>query len=280
MATTYTATTSDESLKNSLAVSSGIHLLLLFLLYFGLPHLMAPLPTPHDPIPFEIVEIADITNTRLKEPEPQTKPPEQPPPPPEKKPETVQQPQPTPEVKPPTPAPPQPKVEEQAEALTATPAKKPPPPKPVTKPANDAFAKMLKNLELSKQPEAPKSPETKADSKSQAQPVASQAPSLSTRLTISQEDALRRQIEQNWNIPIGARDIENMVVEIHIDVNPDRTVQQAKIIDQGRMGDSFYRAVAESALRAVYASSPLELPADRYEQWKGINMSFNAKDAL
>ncbi len=55
----------------------------------------------------------------------------------------------------------------------------------------------------------------------------------------------------------------------------------AKIIDQGRMTtDSFYRAVAESALRAVYASSPLELPADGYQQWKGINMTFSAKDVL
>ncbi len=198
---------------------------MLLLLYFGLPHLMEPLPEHHDPVPFQIVEIADITNTRLKEPKPETKPPEQPPPPPEKKPETVQQPQPMPEPKPTPPTPPQPKVEEQVEALTAEPMKKPPPPKPVTKPAADAFAKMLKNLEVNKQVEAPKSPETKTDSKSQAQPVASQAPSLSTRLTISEEDALRRQIEQNWNIPIGARDIENMTVEIHIDVNPDRTVQ-------------------------------------------------------
>src|ERR1700743_1563237 len=99
MSSGYYATTNDESLKNSLAVSSGLHLIALLFLYFGLPHLMSPLPEHHDPVPFEIVETADITNTRLKEPEPQTKPPEQPPPPPEKKPATVQQPQPQPEPK-------------------------------------------------------------------------------------------------------------------------------------------------------------------------------------
>jgi outer membrane biosynthesis protein TonB len=261
-------TVNDESLKNSIAVSGALHLMALLLLYFGLPHLLTPLPEHHDPVPFEIVEIADLTNTNVK-PQDEQKPPAPPPPKPESKPEQAQ-------------TLPPPKPPEQIEALSAEP--KPavkPPPKPVVKPQPDAFTKMLKNLEANKQPEAPKAQDTKADSKTPSPQAVSSAPTLSTRLTISEEDALRRQIEQHWNIPIGARDIDSMYVEIHIDVNPDFTVQQAKIVDQNRMtSDPFFRAFAESALRAVYASSPLELPADKYEQWKGINMTFSAKDVL
>jgi outer membrane biosynthesis protein TonB len=271
MANMLRTTVNDDSLKNSLAISSGLHLLALLLLYFGLPHLFPPLPSHHDPVPFEIVEIADITNTRIKEPEPQTKPPEPPPPKPEPRPQPVQvQPQP----KPPEP---------QVEALSPKPLPKPPPPKPVEKPQVDAFSKMLKNLEANKKPEAQKSEETKPDSKSTAQQTNSQAPALSTRLTISEEDALRRQISQCWNMPIGARDAQNLIVEVVINVNPDRTVQRAEVVDKSRMAtDSFFRAAAEAAIRALYnpLCTPLELPADKYEQWKVIDFTFDPRDML
>src|SRR5262249_40962138 len=151
---------------------------ILLLLYFGLPRLFPPLPSHHDPVPFEIVEIADITNTRIKEPEPQEKPPTPPPPKPE---QTKQEQQALPQPKPPEP---------EAETLNTMPLKKPPPPKPVEKPQNDMFAKMLKNLENNKKVEAQKSPDTKADSKSKSEESKSLAPALSTRLTISEEDAL------------------------------------------------------------------------------------------
>ena len=107
------------------------------------------------------------------------------------------------------------------------------------------------------------------------------APTLSTRLTITEEDALRRQISQCWNPPIGAKDIQNLVVEITIDVNPDRTVQHAEIVDQSRMvTDGYFRAAAEAALRALYnpKCSPLELPADKYDQWKHIDFTFDPRD--
>jgi outer membrane biosynthesis protein TonB len=253
----------DDSLKRSLVVSAVLHLLLLLVVIFGLPHFFTPLPTPpHPPVPFQIVELAELTNTRVEQPEP-AKPPEPPPPPPTPKPEQVQ-------MQTPQPA------ETAPEALK--PAEKP---KPVeNKPQQQAFTKLLKNLETSKKTEAPKAEETKPDSKSTAQPM-SAAPSLSNRLTISEEDALRRQIAQCWNMPIGARDAQNLVVEVSITVNPDRTVQSAEIVDKGRMlTDSFFRAAAESALRALYnpRCTPLELPDGKYEQWKAIDFTFDPRE--
>ena len=108
-------------------------------------------------------------------------------------------------------------------------------------------------------------------------------PALSDRLTISQEDALRRQISSCWNMPIGARHAENLVVEVLIEVNQDRTVRSAEVVDQMRLStDSYFRAAAEAALRALRhpRCTPLELPSDQYEQWKTIRFNFDPRDML
>lgn len=268
------ASTSDDGLKNSLMTSAALHLLMLLLLYFGLPRLMPPLPDHHVPVSFQIVEIADLTNTRVKDEEPPKPPAPEPPKPEPPKPEIKQ------EQAPPPPQPEVAKPQPQVEALKAAPVPKPKPPDP--KPVNDDFNKLLKNLET-KKPQTPKPAETKTDSKAPPQPQTSQATALSSRLTITEEDALRRQISSCWNAPIGARDAQNLIVELVIDVAPDRTVVNAEIVDKSRYAsDSYFKAAADAAVRAVRAPkcTPLELPADKYEQWKRINFTFDPRDMI
>lgn len=272
-------TVNDDSLKNSLMISGFLHLLFMLFLYFGLPQIFKPLPSHHDPVPFEIVELADITNTRVKEPEERPQPPQ-----PQAKPQPpapAQQQQPQPQ--PPKPQPPQPKEAEptpQAEAIKPKPVEKIKP-KETPQPQQDMLASVLKNVAKLKPAEQVKTPDTKADAKQPAQEAKSMAPSLSNRLTITEEDLLRRQIGGCWNMPIGARDAQNLIVEVMIDVNPDRTVQHAEVVDQNRMAsDGFFRAAAESALRALRdpRCTPLALPADKYEQWKRIDFTFDPRD--
>jgi outer membrane biosynthesis protein TonB len=262
-------TVNDQSLKNSLAISASLHLLLLLFLYFGLPRLFTPLPAHYMPVPFEIVEIADITNTRVQKPEEQEKPPTPPPAPAPK----------TQAIPPPPAVTPPEKIESVA---LPKPAEKPKPPQDA-KPKDNEFNKLLRDVAKLKPQDQVKPTDAKTDSKQTAQEQKSMAPALSDRLTITEEDALRRQISQCWNMPIGARDAQNLVVEIIIDVNPDRTVQKAEIVDQSRYAtDSFFRAAAEAGLRALRnpRCSPLELPSDKYEQWKRIDFTFDPRDML
>jgi len=108
-------------------------------------------------------------------------------------------------------------------------------------------------------------------------------PSFSDRLTISEEDALRRQVEQCWNPPVGARDAQNLIVEIIIDVNPDRTVADTEIVDKlSYASNPFFRAAADAAVRAVRnpKCNPLELVPENYDQWKRINFTFDPRDML
>jgi outer membrane biosynthesis protein TonB len=273
-------TSKDDNMRRSFGFSAGLHIAVLLFLYFGLPSLIKPLPTPYVPVPLEIVEMADMTNTRVKEEEQKPQLPA-PPPQPEQKAAAVPAP-----PQPPAPKPPTPQEQQKPDVAALTPApvpaEKPKPPAPA-KPQQDMLASVLKNVAKMKPAEETKAQDNQPQAKNNTTQASSAAPSLSSRLTISEEDALRRQIEQCWNPPIGARDAQNLVVEVTITVNPDRTVQTAEVVDKSRMAsDPYFRAAAEAAIRAVYnpRCSPLELPEGKYEQWKTIDFNFDPRDML
>lgn len=102
-------------------------------------------------------------------------------------------------------------------------------------------------------------------------------------MTVSEIDVVRRQIERCWNVPAGARDAENLVVKVRVELNIDGTPRTAAIVDDGRVRtDSFYRAAAESALRAVLnpRCHPFKLPAEKYDRWKSMTLVFNPRDMV
>ena len=64
----------DGNLRNSLVISTCLHIGMLLFLYFGLQHLFKPLPPLSRPIPIDIVEIGDITNTNISKNQEESKP--------------------------------------------------------------------------------------------------------------------------------------------------------------------------------------------------------------
>jgi hypothetical protein len=64
---------------------------------------------------------------------------------------------------------------------------------------------------------------------------------------------------------------------IYIEVNPDRTVKSAKVVNKKKLNDPSFKTAAEAAMRAVNSPdcSPLMLPEDKYGQWKEINFTFD-----
>jgi hypothetical protein len=157
------------------------------------------------------------------------------------------------------------------------PRKAEPPPQP---PKEDAFAALLKSVEqLDRQVEG----ETVQAGKGRGQTAEGQARRAlgEAGLSFSEIDGLRRQIGRCWTLPVGVEGIGDMVVQLRIQVRPDRTVQSVTIEDQGRLGrDPIYRAVAESARRAVDKCSPLNLPPGKYAVWRDIVMKFYPQAAI
>jgi outer membrane biosynthesis protein TonB len=308
---------SDAVASRGIALSVALHLVLGGLFIFGLPRLFTP-PTPEEmPVAVELVTLAPetrATRPNPNQPRPNAKPevptldapvakpePEPPvptpvPPPSAEAPPSAPEPPKPPEPKPtpppllktPEPKPEAPKPSEKSEA--PRPREKPEPPQQIAKNESKAeqkkydpnqFEALLKNLAM--QPTAP-SP----DAPPQRPHVASARPSsqprapLGSQITASEVDLVRQQIARCWNVPAGARDAKDLVVEVKVAVDPDGTVRQATIVDQGRLGDPFYRAAAESARRAFFnpLCRPLHLPPDKYAIWKDLVVDFSPKDIL
>ncbi|MBL6945700.1 MAG: energy transducer TonB [Rhodospirillales bacterium] len=296
-------------MHKSVTFSCVLHVAVFAVAYYGLPELRDPAPLVDTPIMIEIVTVAEETNAPapLPEPEPEPDPaPEPPPPEPE--------PEPAPPPPEPEPAPPEPEPEPEVAAVPPPPQPEPKPkpkpkPKPEAKPKPkppaqlakvkprrkpkppDPFASVLKTVEELKTKPRPvkkveeKKPEEKKEtfesqiSKALSTPRRTYNPQLP--LTISETDMVKRQLAKCWSLPVGAKDAGSLEIEIHTVMNQDGTVREARISNEARMQDNpFYRAMAESALRAVLnpRCSPLKLPPEKYSEWQVMNLVFNPKE--
>ena len=104
-----------------------------------------------------------------------------------------------------------------------------------------------------------------------------------TGLTLSEEDALKAQIFGCWSIPLGLPYNENLLVRIKLKLEPDGSVVKTEILDHARMNkpdQSFYKVLAESALRAVKLCQPLRVPSTGYERWKELQLNFDAREMI
>lgn len=289
--------------------SAVLHVGVFALAVFGLPFL--PERRIEDAPPVVLVDLAPITDvsnapppaprTVEKPPEPKPEPPKQeatpaPPPPPP--------PQPVSKPEPPAPPPPPPKVAEPEPAPAPKPLPKPKevaevpspaPPKPVQKPTPPTLAKAdtkaksfdLADIERSINLAAKSKPAPAAP-----QPVATPAPAPAVRaqgpsnpnlpVSQSEKDFLRAQVEKYWNPDLGAKFAGELVVRVTFWINPDGTLKvQPTIVDRSKMGDPYYSAAANNAVRAVLRAEPFKLPPGDTARWnQEIELRFDPKDML
>jgi len=300
----------------NVAFSVLFHVGLVVVAYVGLPSFHNAELFQDVPISVEIVTVSDVTNlpTKSKAPEPkkevakaEPKPPPKPPAPPPAPQGSIQEPpapeplpEPVeekvavivnPEPKPKKEAKPKPEPKDKPKKVAAK--KRAPTPIPPRKPkAPDQFASVLKTLEeLKTQPRPePKEEQKKEDPKPDfASMMANALDSPKPRtdigpdLTISEKDLVRQQIQRCWNLPAGAKDAHTMIISIRMVMNPDGSVQQARILDQAKMStDPFYRTMAESALRATLnpRCQPFKLPPEKFDRWKTMKLTFDPRDML
>ena len=164
-------------------------------------------------------------------------------------------------------------------------------PKPRTKPAPPAEAPNFDPTRIAALLDQRAEPEPPAVQAADAAPpepppvISRNAPLQDRPLTISEIDAFRDQIQRCWSVPAGAVDARNLVVSLLIFLNPDGSLARApEIIDRARMdrpGQEFFRAAAESAVRAVLKCEPYDmLPVEIYEFWREIELKFDPQEML
>lgn len=107
-----------------------------------------------------------------------------------------------------------------------------------------------------------------------ADPTADADDSFSQR----EKDGVRRQVEERAVIDPGMPGLEEMQVAIIVEMNPDGSVQSARIDPASIRDDPNWKLFAENCLRAIYRASPLKMPPDKpYAAWKTITFVFNGR---
>jgi hypothetical protein len=245
----------------------------------------------------EILPISEITNVKAAKSKPKPEPKQEvkpdPTPPKPSKPEP-EKPKPVE-----TPKPPEPKEEKKPEIKESVvkPLEKPKEvkkeepkkeeKKPEKKKEEDPFDALVKNLEKSAPEEKPaeKKDEPNFDdianaiSKNEVQ----QEYKPSIPMSISEKDAIKKQVADNWTVLAGAKDAKGMIVTLKLSLAQDGTVKDVKIENQMRYNtDMAYKAMADSAVRAAYKASPLKgLPVEKYQGgWDEIELNFDPSEML
>ena len=298
-------------MKSGASFSTILHVAIILLVVFGVPSLFT-IDDPIDrPVPVTVYPVRDETvlpPPQAPEVEAEVEPEPEPEPEPEKEPVPIP---PAPDVVHDAPSPPEPiptkpePAPRVAEAVAPPPpppsipepsaVPPPPPPKPVNLAKVKPKPKPAPEPILEVKPETPNLMASLLKSviesaqhaikleQKQAQAAPTEPPPVTTTmsrisdepLSLSVSDAIRRQVEDNWNVPAGAADAGAITVEIRISLQSDGKVVRAVIVDQSRLSDPFYRTMAESARRAVMRASPLrDLPPEKYEQWREITFTF------
>ena len=143
-----------------------------------------------------------------------------------------------------------------------------------TKPRKKTFnvSKVLKDIEQESE-DFKKEQETTEEKQSEVF-----TDEVGEKMTISELEMLKQQLYSCYTVPAGAKEFQDMKVQVKIIVNPDRTVKEAIIKNTAKMtSDPFFRTAGEAALRAFNHPncSVLMLPEDKYDKWNEINFTFD-----
>lgn len=101
-----------------------------------------------------------------------------------------------------------------------------------------------------------------------------------TQLAGDLESALRAQIYPCWQEPSDPS--PRLIVSIQIELGPDgNLVREPKLMQPtSRAGaDGRLLVAIDNAMRAVRQCAPFDLPADRFNQWRQVNFSFDKRKA-
>lgn len=286
----------NQSLKGPLIKSALFHLFIFLLTVVTIPFIAKPVPSLPS-VSVDLVDISELTQTNKvaapkKEPE---KPIEEPTPPQQNLAPPKSMPESAPDIpEPEVPAPPKPeekKPEPKKEPPKPEPKKEKPKPKPKPKEEKkeekkddaDPFESMMKNM--LDQDKAIQKTDNKEEPKDKAEAPAGAIAPPGAKLSMSEEDAVKRQITACWNLDPGIRGVETMSVRILGTIGRDMIVQNPYVAPEHQLRynvDNAYKAFVNSALRALRnpLCAPLKLPPEKYESWKDFDFTFDPSYVL
>lgn len=110
-----------------------------------------------------------------------------------------------------------------------------------------------------------------------AKKVKGQSNGTEMTMSVSEIDALRARIAQCWSPPPGGLGAEQIVIKLRLKLNEDGTLVGYPTVANSA-SSPFFRAAADSAVRAVYQCQPYELPSEKYALWRDMILNFDPSD--
>ena len=263
-------------LKRSIIASGFLHVAVIVVATVSWPHAIARSDESPPVVPVDLVTIAEESNIaptvveqKQKPPEPQAEAP--PPPPPQEVPVPEAEiapsdlakklPKELPKVAEESPAPPKP----------ALPRRKPRPDPQQTFNVDSVLALLDKRA-----PKAPPPPPPNAKPAEQTiKGIGAQ-----NAMTVDLQDALLAQMRECWNVPVGAPNPEQLIVQVRVFLAQDGSLAQPPQLEPATRAavasNQYMRTAAEAALRAVNVCEPYKrLPPEKYDTWREVVMTFD-----
>ena len=95
-------------------------------------------------------------------------------------------------------------------------------------------------------------------------------------LTAEESEGLRLAIKECWSVPVGIQDDSELKVTLLVELDRDGKVKGSpRLIEPDSIETSGIRQAFNAARRAVVRCDPYDLPADKYEHWKSMEVVFN-----
>lgn len=260
-------------LKRSVVSSGMLHLLVIAAATMAWPHALNLSDESPPVVPVDLVTVAEVTDiapTVAETQKPETSPEQQVLPQPEAAPP------PPVEVAPPEPdkAPvPKPKQAEEQSASAAPPNPARPRRKP--QPNQQRFDVDSVLALLDKRAPKPAPPLNAKPAEETVRGLGAQ-----DAFTMDLKDVLLAQMRECWNVPVGAPNPEQLIVQVRVFLAPDGRLAQPPLLEAASRvaaaGNPYMRTAAEAALRAVSVCEPYKrLPPDKYDAWREIVMTFD-----
>ncbi len=186
---------------------------------------------------------------------------------------------------------PRPPAPDEAMPLRTPDTETPPADKTATKPVQEAptTTKPLRQLRPAARPAPPKPKPVlditqirallnkTPDTPDEAQPDDKvETAAENVKLTFNEIDAFRAQMRRCWNPPSGALNAEDLIVQVRVSLAPNGMILAGpRVMNRTQLGDPFFRAAAESVLRAIRRCQPFEMPPEKYAAWRDIELKFD-----
>ena len=102
-------------------------------------------------------------------------------------------------------------------------------------------------------------------------------------LTAGEKDGLRLAVQRCWIIPAGLPNSSDLRVVVGVDLDPDgRIVGDTELLEPRNSDRTEIRVAYEAARRALFRcqGAGYDLPREKYEQWKRLEVGFNPEGML